>query len=68
MKEYIVLYLLLCAPFLVAGASFPSSHPQYTHTEKLHTDLLDVHLSRQGGPACVAGNVEGLICILLILQ
>jgi hypothetical protein len=52
----------------VAGATVLSSHLQHTHIQKLQTVSLDIHLSRLRVVACVAGKVEGLIHILLILQ
>jgi hypothetical protein len=68
MKECNILNLLPYAFFPVAGVTFLSSHLQYTHTRKLQTCALGIHLSRLGGLACVAGKAEGPICILLILQ
>jgi hypothetical protein len=52
----------------LAGASVLSHHPQYTHIQKLQIVSQGIHLSRLGVVASVAGNVEGLIYILLILQ
>jgi hypothetical protein len=68
MEEHNILNLLPSASLLVAGVTFLSSHLQYTHTQKLQTCPLGVHLSRLGGLACVAGKAEGLIHILPILQ
>jgi hypothetical protein len=68
MEGYNILNLLLSAFQFVAGATVLSSHLQYTHTQKVQTVSLDIHLSRLGVVACFAGNVEGLIYILLILQ